>query len=223
MNWKKYWDDNATLYANNSIGQVQRKDIESTLLTANHIVRVLDIKRVDDVMDVCCGNGILTHQIAKKCNQITGVDDSEKLLNIAKVNYNDLNISYVNCNALEISQSIDNKKFDKIYLQFSFQYFDKKKDGEKVISEMLKCLKPNGKIFIGDIPNHDNFFEFYGTFMKKLRYLKDRMLNKVSMGKFWKVSELDTICEILEVNGTYLEQPKQLPYSHYRFDYLIEN
>ncbi len=44
MDWKKYWDDNATLNTDNNIAQVQRKDIESTLLTANHIVRILDIK-----------------------------------------------------------------------------------------------------------------------------------------------------------------------------------
>ena len=43
MDWKKYWNDNATLNADNSIGQVQRKDLESTLLTANYIVRTLDV------------------------------------------------------------------------------------------------------------------------------------------------------------------------------------
>ncbi|PHR70581.1 MAG: hypothetical protein COA67_08120 [Lutibacter sp.] len=223
MDWKKYWNDNTTLNIDNSIGQVQRKDIESTLLTANYIVRILDIRKSDDLLDVCCGNGILTQQIAKKCNQITGVDDSEKLINVAEKNYNDINVKYISCNALNIFQSIDNKLFDKIYLQFSFQYFDKKKEGEKVISEMLKSLKPNGKIFIGDIPNHDNFYKFYGSFMKKIRYLKDKILNKNSMGKFWKVSELDTICKDLGVKGTFLKQPKELPYSHYRFDYLIEN
>ncbi len=175
------------------------------------------------MLDVCCGNGILTQQIAKKGNQIIGVDNSVKLLKVVAENYNDLNVAHINCNALNISQSMENKLFDKIYLQFSFQYFDEKKDGKRVISEMLKSLKPNGKIFIGDIPNHDNFFEFYGSFMKKLRYLKDKMLNKNSMGKFWKVSELDAICQKLGVNETFLKQPKELPYSHYRFDYLIEN
>jgi hypothetical protein len=108
-------------------------------------------------------------------------------------------------------------------LQISFQYFDKKKEGEKVMSEMLKCLKPNGKIFIGDIPNHEHFSDFYNTFMKKLRFFKDNLLNKNNMGKFWEVTELDAICKKLGVKGTYLEQPKQLPYSHYRFDYIIQN
>ena len=97
MDWKKYWDDNAILNADNSIGQVQRKDIESTQLTVNHIVRILDIKRSDNVLDVCCGNGIITKQIATKCSQIIGIDDSIKLLKVAEQNYNDLNIEYINC------------------------------------------------------------------------------------------------------------------------------
>ncbi len=223
MDWKKFWDKSATENSDDVIGQVQRKDVASTMLTVNHIVRNLEIKPIDKVLDVCCGNGIITQLISLKCDSIVGVDQSENLLKTAENDYKELNISYVNCSAKKISKVLEKQSFDKIYLQFSFQYFDKKNEGKKVIKELLKCLKPNGKIFIGDITNHHKMFTFFNTPMKKLRYLKHRIEGRNGMGKFWKVSELDAICKTLNVKGTFLQQPKELPYAYYRFDYLIEN
>lgn len=223
MNWRKFWDSNADKNASDVIGQVQRKDMKSTVLTVNHIVRVLNVKPSDAILDVCCGNGIITQQIAKKCDSIVGVDQSEMLLNVAKRDYKDMNCLYLNCSALEMSDFVKSHSFDKIYLQFSFQYFDKWKEGEKVIAEMLKCLKPNGIIFIGDITEHKNKHKLYDTPLKKAYYYKQMFQGRNRMGKFWKISDLDTIADKLNVKGTYLEQSKELPYAHYRFDYLIEN
>lgn len=223
MNWKNYWNTNVKEKEADVFGQVQRKDSKSTLLTVNHIVRVLDIKPSDAVLDVCCGNGIITQQIAKKCDSIVGVDQAENLLYVAKRGFKEMNCLYVNCSALDMSQFVKPHSFDKIYLQFSLQYFDKRNQGEKVIAEMLKCLKPNGKIFIGDITEHKNKFKLYNTPIKKAYYYKQKLQGKNRMGKFWKKSELNAICEKLKVIGTYLEQTEELPYAHYRFDYLILN
>ena len=222
MNWKKYWNENASHNKDDAVEQVQRKDIKSSFLTANHIIRSLEIQRDDVVLDVCCGNGLLTQQIAKKCHDITGVDQSEELIAIAKQEFKEMNCRYILGSALEL-ENVLSSKFDKIYLQFSFQYFDKKGEGEKVIRQLLKCLKPSGKIFIGDITNKSKLAVFYDTPIKKLRLLKGKILRKNVMGKFWKPSELDVICNRLNVKGTHLNQPNELPYAHYRFDYLIEN
>ncbi len=223
MDWKKYWNKNALLNLDNEIKQVQRKDYDSTLQTVDRIVKTLHITTSDTVLDLCCGNGIITQQISKKANKIVGVDQSEVLINVALNKHNGHNVRYFVGNCLEDTILFKSNKFDKIYLQFSFQYFTKINEGEKVIKQMLKLLNPNGKIFIGDIPNYEKKAIFYNTPIKKIRLLKDTVFNKNQMGKFWKVSEIDSICKKLGVKGSYIEQPKQLPYAHYRFDYLIEN
>ena len=223
MNWKNYWNTNVEEKESDVFGQVQRKDLKSTLLTVNHIMRVLDIKPSDTVLDVCCGNGIITQQIAKKCDSIVGVDQSENLLYVAKGDYKEMNCLYINCSALEMNQFVKQHSFDKIYLQFSLQYFDKRNEGQKVITEMLKCLKPKGKIFIGDITDYKRKHKLYDTLLKKAFYYKQMLQGKSGMGKFWKEEELNTICKTLGVKGTYLEQANELPYAHYRFDYLITN
>ncbi|AOW19224.1 class I SAM-dependent methyltransferase [Urechidicola croceus] len=223
MDWKKYWNNNAQETAGDTMRQVQRRDIESTLLTVDHIIKKLNIQSSDEVLDVCCGNGILTQKISEKCNSIIGVDHSEELLKTANQEYSGTNISYIQSSATNLSSTLGEKKFDKIYLQFSFQYFDKKGEGEKVISEMLKCLKPKGEIFIGDITNFDKLSTFYYTTRLKFYYYRSTFLGTNTMGKFWKKSELDTICKKLNVKGIFFDQPEDLPYSYYRFDYLIKN
>ncbi len=223
MNWKRYWNEIAKLNANSSAGQVQRDEQENTLITVNYICKQLDIKKTDIVLDVCCGNGMITLEVAKRCTEIIGIDHSEELLNIANQNNSKINCSFHLTSALELKKAVDEQLFDKIYLQFSFQYFDKKNQGFLVIKEMLACLKPEGKIFIGDITNHSKLDVFFESKSKRMHYYYSSFRGVNSMGKFWKTSELEKICKKLEVNGTYLEQPKELPYSYYRFDFLIKN
>ncbi|MCX6190438.1 MAG: hypothetical protein NTW54_12755, partial [Bacteroidetes bacterium] len=57
--------------------------------------------------------------------------------------------------------------------------------------------------------------------LKKLFYFKQKIMGTQSMGKFWSKKELDSICASLGVQGECLEQPTSMPYSYYRFDYLI--
>jgi len=221
MNWKFYWNQVAS-GAENTISAVQRNDFESAKRSVSHIVATLKINKNDRLLDVCCGNGILTELIADSCHSITGLDQSEVLLNSAIQNSVAQNASYVLGDALRVSDVITSSKFDKIYMQFSLQYFDKKGMGEKLIKEMTALLKPNGLLFIGDIPEASKHYVFYNTLPKLFYYSMSKIRGKNSMGKFWTPKELAQICVKLNLKGTYLKQATFLPYAWYRFDYLIE-
>lgn len=218
MNWEKFWN-NIAINSNDELDQVLRNDFKSIQVTVNNITENLKIESSDTVLDVCCGNGLITNEISKKCKSITGVDISENLLNLAKTKYQ--HIDFVKSSATGLTKHFEQNAFDKIYLQFSFQYFDKSGQGESVISEMLKILKPNGKIFIGDIPDYQKKWSYYNSISKRFFYLTSKFKGTNRMGKFWLNKELDSICISQKVNGMSLVQNNELPYSHYRFDYLI--
>jgi len=221
MSWKEHWN-NAAKSSQDAIIQVRRKDLKSTLLTINHIENTLQINENDVVLDICCGNGLITSKISNICQEIHVVYISNELINIAKKSYQNKNIIY-HCNtASELKNIFKNNMFDKVYLQFSFQYFDEKDQGEELITQVISLLKPNGLFFIGDIPQHEKWGAYYNTVLKKLFYLKWKIQKRKIMGKFWKSSELDKICEKLGVEGVYLKQKSELPYSYYRFDYIIK-
>lgn len=221
MNWKEHWD-NAAIISDDTIAQVRRKDFESTFLTINHIKKILRFNKKDIVLDICCGNGFLTKEISQNCYRISGVDISDEQIKIANQKFNAVNIDYQCISALDLNEKFRDNTFDKIYLQFSFQYFDQENQGEELIEQVVKLLKPNGLFFIGDIPQYEKWNVFYNTILKKLFYLKWKIQKRKIMGKFWKPSELDKICKKLNIKGSFLKQVKELPYAHYRFDYLIE-
>ena len=219
MNWEKFWNHTANTFSD-PLMQVQRKDNDSVKKTAENIIFHLDIKKQDDILDVCCGNGLLTSLIAPHCKSIQGIDISENLITLAKAKYPTINFQREE--AIAITKHYVPATFDKVYLQFSFQYFDQKGMGEKVIKEIMQVLKPGGKLFIGDIPDHANRWNHYNTLLKKFYYITSTLRGKNRMGKFWKKKELQNICKRLKVKGKVIIQPSHLPYAHYRFDYLIE-
>lgn len=49
----------------------------------------------DVLLDACCGNGIVTVNLAKRVSMAVGVDFSTPLLNIARSHYQASNISYL--------------------------------------------------------------------------------------------------------------------------------
>ena len=227
MNWENFWN----VHSNNSSNEffevgrssnkkdVSKEDINSI---ANYINEKLELNTHDNLLDVCCGNGLLSFELANKVHRITGIDISETLLIKARLRNNFQNVTFIKGNALEASEILD-QKFDKILLYFSFQYFDSFKKGAQVISQLKKLLNPNGIILLGDIPDADRLGVYFPTFKSKLRRAGQLILGRETMGKFWSSSELNKICKKLDLKGQCLKQPKRFLYQHYRFDYIIRN
>ena len=227
MNWKLFWDNKAkdSNILNKQVGRVSGSDdaLEDEVLQKieKHINQYLRINNNEVLLDVCCGNGLVISILKNKCKQIIGVDMAPTMIENADKEFTSSNTAFIEGDATNISELV-NTDIDKAYLYFSFQYFDSYEKGKKVIEEILKVLKPGGLIFLGDIPDRKRLWVFYDTIRKKIKYFIDEVRKKNTMGKFWKQEELDRICVECNVKGTYYEQSQELPYSYYRFDYLIE-
>ena len=217
--WKNYW--NKKVFKKNFFQQVQRtsKGLNLSEKELFHSVNFIskNISAKDIVLDICCGNGLITSQII--CKSIIGVDFSKHLISIAQANFINQNIQFICADALYIDK-LFNYQFDKIILNFSFQYFNFH-EGKELIFKMSNLLKQDGLIYISDIPNKHKQHLFAGNGLQKLKYYIKYYLKKEPTGKFWSQKELDSICNSYNLKGVVVEQPKYLPYSHYRFDYLI--
>ena len=220
--WKSYWNNSAL--DKSLFNQVQRspnKDDDTLLLVEHHLVELLNLSTTDTLLDVCCGNGLITKRLSKYSNNVLGIDFSSLLINSAKENNDYSNIEYIVGDATSLTKNT-NEKFDKIVLNFSFQYFHFK-EGLMVVSEMKKILKPNGVILLGDIPDKNSFWLYYNTFPKRFFYFKQWLFRQPKMGKFWSEKEMMKIAELYNFKGTFLKQKESLPHAHYRFDFLLEH
>jgi ubiquinone/menaquinone biosynthesis C-methylase UbiE len=226
MNWKIFWDEHAAHPDSmKQVGRIGGSVSQSDKVLKElieHIKLLGDIQPHHNVLDVCCGNGMVTSGLSAYCNSITGIDLSDKL--IAEAHKQHPHISFDTADVINdnLYDKLNQQQFDRITLCFSFQYFETPQAGLKVIENLKKVLASGGKIILTDVPDSRYFLVYYNT-LKKLAQLAWKMArNQNDMGKFWSVSELNWIAQQTGLKGIHVKQPTHLPYAHYRMDYVFE-
>ncbi len=107
------------------------------------------LKSSDKVLEIGCGTGYFTKEIAKTNAQVTAIDISPELLNIARQEITEPNVSFLLDNAYDLS--FKDESFDSIVGSSVLHHLEI----GKAISEMLRVLKPGGSIFFTE-PNMMN-------------------------------------------------------------------
>ncbi len=88
------------------------------------------------ILDLGCGKGTLTAQLAKLCNKIVGVDASQNMIDKAKEEFSD--IEFKVCNALALPFE---KEFDVVFSNAVFHWIS---DHDALLKNIHKALKPQG-------------------------------------------------------------------------------
>jgi 2-polyprenyl-3-methyl-5-hydroxy-6-metoxy-1,4-benzoquinol methylase len=225
VNWRTFWEHKAN--TNSILEQVGRISNQSNISeksiidSVNHLIELGDFHASYSVLDICCGNGYFTSRIRPYCAHIIGIDFSTNLITEARKNFPDIEFFEVDIVQHSLPEFLTQKKFDRITLCFSFQYFESIESGKQVIQHLISLLKPDGKIIITDIPDQSKFFNYYHSIPKILRLIRQKLTNKNDMGKFWSEDELNRIVNNMGMKGEKHKQPKHLPYANYRMDYVI--
>ena len=122
-------------------------------ITAKEIetfIKLLDIKPNDSILDLCCGQGRHTLELASRGFQnIEGLDRSRYLIRKARTTSRKKNISchFREGDARNLPYKPDT--FNAILLLGnSFGYFESISDDLKVLKEVFRTLRPWGKLFI---------------------------------------------------------------------------
>jgi cyclopropane fatty-acyl-phospholipid synthase-like methyltransferase len=228
MDWKFFWQqqgkqESPLLQVGRKGGQSLQEDAWMVEYAA-YVANQLGLTKNDTLLDVCCGNGLLTHYLSKHCKAVLGVDFSVPHIQFAQAHYASETVQFVCVDALQletlkIEQPIFTNGFTHASLCFSFQYFESVQSGLKVVQGVFKHTK--GSLFLGDIPDREQFFVYYNSFVKLGRLLKQMLFQQNDMGKFWSENELDFIAKGVQRSGEKRIQPKHFPYAHYLMDYLI--
>jgi 2-polyprenyl-3-methyl-5-hydroxy-6-metoxy-1,4-benzoquinol methylase len=222
MDWKTFWNKTAqenkaeAQVARIVNGQLMKEDLMDKIASKISLQLSLDATKI--VLDVCCGNGQLSYKLLPFCKEVIGVDFSETLIKQAQ----SLPPSHLKFHLGSAENFGLNQEFDAVLLYFSFQYFESYELGKQVIENLVKHAKPGSKILIGDITDKRKFFAYYNTPKRLFALFKQTINRKNDMGKFWHPNELFQICKELNLKGKIQEQEPWQPYSHYRFDFLIE-
>jgi len=100
-----------------------------------HKFFVDNISRTDVVLDIGCGNGALTYDLAKKANMVVGIDLNKKNIQIAKTRYSASNIEYRVEDAVIY---LPDRNFDVVVLSNVLEHIKNRKE----FLEKIKTLAP---------------------------------------------------------------------------------
>ena len=110
------------------------------------------------VLDIGCGGGILAEALAREGAEVTGIDQGEKVIKIAKLHSleSQLNINYEQIN-IENFIKKNKQKFDVITCLEMLEHVP---DPASVIKACSQILKPDGKLFLSTINRNPKSFLF---------------------------------------------------------------
>lgn len=143
---KTSWDNVAFWY--NDL--LKKENTYQNEVILPNLLRLMEIKNSESVLDLACGQGFFTREFAKLTSKVIGVDISSELIEIAK-KQNTNNINYIVSVANNLS-FIKDKSIDKISIILALQNID---NLSGVINECYRALRIKGKLYI--VLNHPAF------------------------------------------------------------------
>lgn len=209
-NWKDKWDFNN--WAKNYDSDVLEdkgslkiyKNYNLILQSVYDITSKLDIDN-KNILEIGVGTGNLASKFLKDNCNIVGIDQSREMLLVAKEKYPNLKVRLGEF----LKIPYDNKYFDFIVSTYAFHHLNKK-EKSVAIEEMIRVLKDNGNIIIGDLmfrdKNNENnilkslskeqIYEVKDEYYSKIDFLESEFKKYNKKLKYKKIDEFNYIIHV---------------------------
>ncbi len=128
---------------------LQNTDTYHAKVVLPNLLRVLDLKPGDHVLDLACGQGYFTHHFLAATKHVVAVDLSPSLASIAAKVNTEAQVHVAPAQSLTFAHDAS---FDIVVCVLALQNMEKL---EAVFAEVARVLKPNGRFVF--VLNHPTF------------------------------------------------------------------
>ena len=186
--------------------------------TLGHILEQLELKATDDVLDLCCGNGLITREMSRNCRSVTCVDIAPELVDRIDTNLYP-NITPMVGDIRELNLEPDS--FDKIMIYAAIQYLDLA-EAVEWFQHMHAALRDGGMLFIGDIPDRAKLWNFFDSNEREAVHFESTKKREAIVGTWF---EQDWLLKLAKYAGfksaEIVAQPEYMIYAGYRYDMRV--
>jgi len=228
--WERYWNEEPKKFAEKDflkqVGKtenghsVQKESVDRIV---HQLLDGLDMTEDDIVLDLCCGNGLITHRVSRHCDKIVGVDFSERLIEIAQEHHGAANICYVHSSVLTLTPKMfaGTGRFTKVYMYEGLQHFNE--DEVLLVLRVLQQVTLEGApVYLGSVPDKDRIWLFYNTPVRRNTYFRRKSEGREAIGTWWDREVLRDIAKEEKYHCEFINQDAALYTAHYRFDVRIQ-
>lgn len=231
-NWKSFWQNYRVIEIksqNDLLYQVGKTvggsviSVEQFQKDINEIIVNLDLKDDDVLLDLCCGNGVLSYKLSSLVEKVIGVDFSQSFIDNAKKHSTNKNINYYVVdvlNAKELTELMSKYKVTKVLMNDCLAYFEPQ-SLDLIIS---KLSKHKVTILMSSILDKERKWHFYNTLKRKINYVLDVTFynSKSGIGYWWTKTEIHEIAEKYGLKSNYFMHHNKNHTAHYRFNARLE-
>ena len=168
------------------------------------LLEILNPAEGEQILDLGCGTGSLTDQIAQKKARVSGIDASEDMILKARKNYPDIDFQILSAENMRYENC-----FDAVFSNAVFHWLE---DPEKAMGNIYTSLKAKGRL-VAEFGGKDNVKAMIDT-------LKENLIRtghqENALIDFWYFPSVAEYASLLEKTGfkiswiQYYDRPTEL-------------
>lgn len=191
--------------------------IESTVKT---VVAHLHAGPDDVLLDLCCGNGLVTVRLARSCRFVVGVDYSLELIQVAQERSALGNTAYLHRAAEDLrAEDFPMGRPTKVSMIAGLQYFTETK--LESLMQSLQTVSQDGlRLYFSDVPDVAKIGAFYNTPERWAEFEARLAAGTEAIGTWWDRAHVISILEDAGYTAQIIELEPERCTGHYRFDVL---
>lgn len=225
--WTEHWstvlerESEADLLAQvaKTVGGVSISSLQFDALI-DDICNHLDLQQTDHLLDICCGNGLVTSQCSNRCKHTLGVDFSLPLIERVAPQFVRPNLEFIYGDLRSLPPEVLRFSANKILIYEALQFFTPAQ-AELFLRPIASSSLKSAAICLGSVPRAEHLWDFYNTPERKRDYEKRKQSNSDAVGHWWSESELVQLAESTGYKIDIRSQNPILHTAHYRSDVLL--